>query len=261
MKKLLLGLFCGVFFVGGAICSATSGDNFTMQLMNEFYKIFMIGSGQEPRDIATKEDGEVALNTFQAVVRTSEENSNTMEEPVASVMQSLCKRMQKYIADNNLNVVFRTEGKYSELDGINFRDVDCNTNSSLLLIENLLASGELAKIKNIAYKIVNYDISRQRHGSGCGFVTGFAMEADASVEDTKIECGGNGKRCFVWQKLARDYEPKQKFYTACCVVSWTDGDDGLQNGRAIPNKYSQHLWEQNPPISLSDFDENCKPLY
>lgn len=283
MKKLLMGLFCGLFAVGTMIGAPVNWDkdfmaNFRLLLV-ELY--------------AKENDGKVDWDkdgwTFGKVEFLSKKHGN-LYHGIRNEMQSLCKRMQKYSKENNMDIILRGIEAAPGLAGVNFNNVDCDMNDVLLLYANLDAAividkeqkkraeqqikwGNENKDMLIAEKLIMDDLDSE-YGTRCGYNLARYLRPKASIQDTKIICSQDGAQCIVIQDVLLENGTMAK-YQSCCNVSW-DSDSAKIDFQAnyddvyitkfhveridiIPG-YSKLVFSEKELLDVSDFGPDCNAL-
>lgn len=266
MKKLLLGLFCGLFVTFSVIGAAVNWDkDFVANFMYEFMALYARETGTDIKDVSP----EIAMKMQKFTYEFSKEHGNRMYSGVAPVMQSLCKRMQKYVKDSEMDIVIPNDLKkeFAEIAGVNFANIKCDTVNALLIPVNMIVAKMISDEQDVrAQKILDAKTDNQRileyiAQNWCGL---------KNYDRPMIECSDKSNTCVVNQNV------NGVLYSECCLISYSAGDfivekEAVYDAASInirTNGYVRRphvrsvskFYPSDKEMSLDDFDRECKPM-
>lgn len=277
IKKLHCALFAVMGCLGGAFAAIDWDKDFLASFVAQFMMLVQDVKGGDLTDVSVDETKKM----YNFVQESSEtDNAGRMYSEVGPFMRALCRRMQKYIAENDMKIVLAEPSqKYKQLDGMDFLHVNCNSNSALLMRANLLASMQIASEQDRrAQSQIDSKTDNQRilefiaGNSRCQYGynrTAFGTKArDASGPE--FECARDGNICVVNQMVG------DKLYTGCCIINYNRDDyileydkvyddvkismrtNGYVNAPNVVVVYQD--WPSVERVTMSDFDDACNPV-
>ncbi len=267
MKKILSITSAGLVFATGALATIDWNKDFIARFL---YSIQMAFGDT---------DSEIPEPDFlmQHTAHLAKEHQKIMDPELKKWMRDMCIRTQKYISDNNMNIILSPDKNQicvNELNKTNFLEIKCDTTNVCLVLANLQAAFLIdAEQDRRAQQVIDSQTDNQRilHLFAEKHCLSSHNEikrrySAPTLSTPEISCAANGNTCVINQLI------NNQNYVSCCIIKYdaknlqinydkvydTAKIDISYNG-TVDVKHPFYHQPINKKLTVSDFDNNCTP--